>query len=1037
MNNYSLKKLLKSLDLDKSVVFKDKNDSSYNAQFHKDIQQKIESILPDAVYIFNTQPLILFFDLTEQDRDLSDLYKKVWSFDNTSIIFIIKKTDIEVFNALHFIKDQKQNTLEKIDISIDEIERLFNFWELESGNTWDWFQKEYIEKQRGKTHKKRVNERLFSNIKDVRNHLTSNNSLDENEANSLILRLIFIRYLIDRKIKIDDELIPGEVGNLDERRKNFIQLIKDPKKLNQVFLKLNERFNGVLFKENESTLTDHQAEYLSGVFAGELDGDDSLFKDFFFEIFDFSIIPVEVISGIYESLIDEEKRKLDSAVYTPSFLVDYILKDTVDEFLKNNKPEDCTIFEVAVGSGIFLVQSLRRIIEKEIELNGNEDKILFSEKIKKFAENNLYGIDINPQALKVTCFSIYIALLDYLDPADINIYQFPKLIDKNLFTSNFFGKLNDIGGLESADYEQVIKNVKPKFILGNPPWKSKKDDLIHTKWLNVSGTTVGRFEIAQSFLLKVKDFMSIDTKCALILTSTMFYNVAKTTRKFKNTVLNTYCIDKFFDLSAVKQSLFETQESPTSIIFFRLSKNNDHLHNTINHHSLKVNSFLKNFKMLVIEKFDQKEILQKHFIDNDWMFKVALYGNTLDFHFLKRFDNKKKLSSLIDNKNTFGGAGIKSNRGNDYAEDLIGLPLIENENISSIFTSISRSNKTLTSNDVWYESGRNKNLFLNPKILIKEQAKNWTDLVISFCEEKSVYKNGVNGISSTDDVLLKQLFSYLISDFYLYYIFLISSGWGTSTRPQTRWKEEYLSFPIIDIGYDEKTLLANLIEELLMSFKVFLKNQSKSDHSEFDLKFLYDESLEVPIDNKILIEINNIINNVYNITNYEKDIIDYVLKVSRYQFQESKQNNFTYEVDKNLLVLEEYAKIYLEEFSKIYTEEFIQVEIYPLKHFIAMNFIMKEEKPIKSIIYSKNKNIEMVLKALANKLSISEVVNTRDTEKNLYIQKDIKGFDDNSFYIIKPNEYKCWHKAMAWYDVAEFKEAIQEAEFNNSNKFAE
>ena len=1037
MDNYSLNKVLKSLDLDQSVVFRNKSNNTYDVQFHKDIQQKIESILPDAVYIFNSQPLILFFDLTKDNRDLSDLYKKVWSFDNTSIIFILKDTGIEVFNALNYIKDKKQNTLEKIDLSEDEIKKLFNLWELESGNTWDWFQKEYIEKQKGKTHRKRVNERLFSNIKEVRNHLTSDSSLNENEANSLILRLIFIRYLIDRKINIDNELIPGDVENLNERRRNFIQLIKDPENLNQLFIKLNKRFNGVLFKETEFVLTNNQADYLSGVFAGELDGDDSLFKNFFFEIFDFSIIPVEVISGIYESLIDEEKRKLDSAVYTPSFLVDYILKDTVDEFLKNNKPEDCTIFEVAVGSGIFLVQSLRRIIEKEIELNGNDDKILFSEKIKSFEENNLYGIDINPQALKVTCFSIYIALLDYLDPADINIYQFPKLIGKNLFESNFFGKLNNENNLESADFEETIKNIQPKFILGNPPWKSKKDDVIHTKWLTTNNKTVGNFEIAQSFLLRVKDFMTFDTKSALILTSTMFYNVSKTTRKFKKEVLNTYCIDKFFDLSAVKQSLFDTQESPTSIIFFQLSNNNEHFNNTVKHHSLKVNSFLKNFRMLVIEKFDQKEILQKHFIENDWMFKVALYGNTLDFHFINKVNyNKDTIFDFVKKGKLLKGAGIERGKDCKKFEGLIGLPIIENNDINEYYTLTSKS-KILSESDVYLSRGRNKDIFLGEKILLKEQSKNWNKPVISYVESDSVFRKGTFSISSNDKNFLKFLYTLLISDLYNYYLFYITGAWGIGTRPAIRFDDEYLNFPIVIANEKIKTKITQLFDSLLTPIKEFYLNNIKKDDTKFELKPANHKNPEPPINHNSLDKINNIIYELYDIKEYEKDLIDYVLNVSRYQFQESKQDLFTHKVDDDIELLKRYAEIYLNEFSKIYVDEYIQVEVYTLNHFIAMNFIMKEEKPDNPIIYSENKNIQSVLKSLANTLSVSEIVSTDNIEKNLFIQKDIKGFEDNAFYIIKPNEYKCWHRAMAWYDVAEFKEIIQEAELNELNKSAE
>src|SRR5690606_28231953 len=149
---------------------------SYGIDFHKDIKQRIEDIAPDAVYVFNSQPLILFFDFTiESSRDIDSLYTQVWSFDNTSIIFIIKDTGIEVFNALNYLKEE--NTLEPINLSVEKIKDLFNIWELESGNTWKWFQKEYIEKKKGKTHRKRVNERLFSNIKEVRNYLIANENL--------------------------------------------------------------------------------------------------------------------------------------------------------------------------------------------------------------------------------------------------------------------------------------------------------------------------------------------------------------------------------------------------------------------------------------------------------------------------------------------------------------------------------------------------------------------------------------------------------------------------------------------------------------------------------------------------------------------------------------------------------------------------------------------------------------------------------------------------------------------------------------------
>lgn len=1012
----SLNNLLNQLDLieNKAVFFRDEVDGEVFSRFSSDINKKLELIKPDAYYVFNNQPFILFFDLTSIksiERE-TEIHKQVWSFDNSPIVFVIKDTDVKVYNALSYSK--KEKSLDEIKLSQDEIEDKFSFWNLQSGTTWKWLQDDYYENNKKKDFRKRVNEKLFHNIKEVRQRLvdkSKHGSLTDNEANSLILRLIFIRYLIDREIKIDIDFISG--NDTKERRISFSNLIKTPERLNQLFAKLNANFNGALFKELDIQITNEQSIFLANVFKGEIEEQGSLFDGFYFEIFDFSIIPVEVISGIYESLIDPETRDLDSAVYTPSFLVDYILKDTVDKYLEENNTSECKIFEVAVGSGIFLVQSLRKMIEKEIELNGNSNKKIFSEKIREIAKNNLFGIDINKEALKVTCFSIYIALLDYQDPKDIEKYPFPNLIDENLFEANFFNI--------NHDFNEILKAKKTQFILGNPPWKSKKSDNFHTSWLTENNITVGNFEIAQSFLLRSKDFMQSYTKSALIVTSTMFYNVSKPTRAFKNKFLTTFCIDKFFDLSAVKQSLFEQQESPTSIIFYHLSNNNDYETNLVKHHGLKVNSFLRNFKMLVIEKFDQKEILQKHFIENDWMFKVSLYGNTLDFNFLKRLElNHNRISSLIDNKTIFGGAGIKSNKGNDFAEQLIGLPLIENSHVKEFYTPINSNNKILNKEDVWYESGRKEGLFFGDRILIKEQAKDWSRLVISYNDKDSVYKNGVNAISSKNTIDLKLVYSLMISELYSYFIYSISSGWGIATRPQTRWKEEFLSFPLVEINKPINEKLVGLVDDFLALLK---ENYSK------DLIF---ETL--PIDTNSLIHINSIINELYEIKPYEHDLINYVLEVSRYQFQESKQQKFLRKVDSDTEFLKKYAEIYIQEFEKIYEDEFIQVEIYPLNHFIAMNFVFSDKKPKNKIEFPKNKKDEKeVLQSLANNLSISQITDAKNSEHNLFIQKDIKGFEKNSFYIIKPNEFKCWHRAMAWYDVGEFKEAIEESELNSLN----
>ncbi len=970
-----------------------------------DTQKKLSIIQPSAFYLFNQQPFILFFDLSDNTNPgrEQEIHKQAWSFDQSPLVFIIKDTDIEIFNA--FVYDKEVSRLEKIKLKEGEkLIELFSFWNLQSGNIWTWLQENHYKKS---ILDKRVNQKLFENIKFVREILTNKNGeyfLEEDEANILILRLIFIRYLIDRGVKLEEAFITG--SSPTERKKSFIDLIEKPKKLNDFFEWLNGKFNGVLFKDTKIQLPKEKAKQLAQVFSGEMP--DGLFEgsDLYFEVFDFSIIPVELISGIYEALIDEETRKLHAAVYTPSFLVEYILTNTIDKFFqekKNKKIAECKIFDPAVGSGIFLVQSFRRMVDREMALTG-ENKIS-KNRLREIAQNNLFGIDINEQALKVTCFSIYVAMLDYIDPKSIlPVFHFPNLIGNNLFTANFFNTIDS--------FNTIINGNDVDFILGNPPWKSDRDE-VHINWLKANNKVVGRFEIAQSFLLRSKDFMKPKTVSALIVTSTIFYNISTPTKKFKQDFLKQFCVNRFFDLSAVRRLIFEEKNSPCAIVFYKLTKGEDFLTNVVRHLSVKSNLFLKYYKTLVIEKFDQKEIQQKHFIENDWMFKVALYGNTLDFNLLKKMNSKgKPIRDFIDNKIIFKGGGIHKGTKEKYEPfyPILNKPIIENADVNKYY-STSFNEEVITERDIYIKSGREAGMFFGKQLLIKEQAKNESELVISLCDKEYIFRSGIFTISSKiNPAQIELFFSFLITSLFEYFVYITSGSWGISTRPQIRLDEEYLSFPFFEVGENKKNKFLGLANDFLIPYKNFNKEFSLGDPQRNE---------------KVFIEINSMIEELYEIEGYEKDLINYVLDISRYQFQESKQQKIVRKVNNDNEVLEQYTDVFIEEFKGLYGDEYLQIQVFPLHHFIAMSFVFSQEKPKKNVITNEEVTNEgEVFRLISNNISISKVA------KDLYIQKDIKGFEENSFYIIKPNEYKCWHRAMAWYDVAEIKQTIEDAEID-------
>lgn len=1026
MKNNNLYRLLSELELisNDTVIFSDEKDKWDILSV--ETQKKLSKIKPDAVYVHSNIPFILFFDLSDKS-DLhreKKIHKQVWSFDQAPLMFVIKNEDIKIYNAFAYERNIKEHSgkLEELPIKTNYVKDIFSFWNLESGNTWTILQEQYLNSKGRNDYKKRVNQKLFENIKYVREHLAEELF---DCANTLILRLIFIRYLIDRNVQIDPKYISG--NSIVEKRISFSKLIKDNVRLNAFFEELNRVFNGVLFKENIEISVD-QATFLSYVFDEKENRQEvTLFDDtpdFYFDIFDFNIIPVELISGIYESLITEETRNADSAFYTPLFLVEHILSQTVDKFL-DEKRSECTVFDASVGSGIFLVQTFRRMVEREITLSGKSH--LSKERLSEIATKNLWGIDINPEALKVARFSIYIAILDYEEPSSImDKFHFGDL---NLYEADVF----ELDKNHILNTKIKTKDQKFDFILGNPPWKKDKTAK-HLEWVNennIYGKKVkGEMEIAQDFLLRIREFACEKTICSLIVSSPIFYNISTTAKQFKEQFLTSVDVISIFDLSPVRRYIFEgrkteidettrkktskTISNPALVITFKKTTGN-YRESLIEHTSVKSNIFTKLYKVLVVEKFDRKRIKQHYFIDNSWMFKVALYGNALDFLLLKKIERITTLKGWCKEKSITSGAGILKGTPKKVYSELINLPVNENDSIKQYYTP--KSNVLLSENEVYLESGRTLSLFDKNKLLIKEQAENESDIVISYNYNASVFRKGVFGLSSDNIEILNTLYSYLISDIYTYYIFISSCAWGVSTRPQIRFKEEFLSFPFIEVK--NKEILIQLVEDFLSPLKRY-----------------YSQDLPMgvpPINLGAKQAINNIINETYGITDdgYEKDIVDYVLNVSRYQFQESKQDRITRKVSYNETVLSDYVNVFFSELESIYTDEYIVAEIYHLNHFIAINFVFTELKPENKIIWINDKTDEkQILEKIAKTSSVSKI------SKEIFIQKDVKGFEQDSFYIIKPNEYKCWHRAMAWYDVSEIKSMIEDDEINLLNELA-
>lgn len=300
--------------------------SSLNGKISLQNIKSIKEVKPYAFYCIENKPFVLFFEKINNEYERKELNKKIWNMQIPVVVFDdIDK--IKIYNGSKLDTNEVSiELLEEIDKNDCNQETDFSFWNIINQRFWIKYKKNYSNKK--------LNELMLENIKYITEQLKEKYHISY--ATRLILRMIFIRYLIDKEIDIDYKDFPK---NINEAREKLIEITKDKKELYMLFEHLKDKFNGNLFELNneiyDENLNDDALKLLSDFLSGKLvlnSGQISLFN-----MYDFNIIPVELISNIYEILLGKEVQERDKAFYTPDYLVNYIIEQSIKPLLGNSK----------------------------------------------------------------------------------------------------------------------------------------------------------------------------------------------------------------------------------------------------------------------------------------------------------------------------------------------------------------------------------------------------------------------------------------------------------------------------------------------------------------------------------------------------------------------------------------------------------------------------------------------------------------------------------------------------------------------------
>jgi hypothetical protein len=747
-----------------------------------------------------------------------------------------------------------------------------------------------------------------------------------------------------------------------------------------------------------------------------------------FNLYNFNIIPIELISEIYEQFMWEKQDK-NSAYYTPSFLVDYILEKTVKKHLEKNK--NCRVFDPSCGSWIFLVESLRQIIENNIDNLNRLEKISPINKIdelKNIVENNIFWVDKDEQAISITIFSLCLTMLDYTNPKDITLFKFPTLKNKdwkwwkNLFVSDFFDLDNS--------FNNQINDID--FILWNPPWwkfSNKIDDKNHLEYIKIIekrywNRIIDNNQIAQSFLLRTKDFSNKSTKISLILPSkSILYNY--NALKFRDIWLKNFIITEILELSPVRKKLFVNAIPPTFIAFFRSENDIKKIENNIViHNSIKPNIFLDMLKILVIEKNDIKEIQQKYFIKYKFLWKVLLYWNVLDFNLIRRLkEDYKNINHTIEENKLISWWWIQI-----WWWDKIDSTKLIWKTFLDVWPSKKALDKFYINDKIldkfklkFLHRIRNEKLFDKwPKILLKEWlSKSDFSICSVYTENDYVFSKSITAVCWENKNILKSISWIINLDFGKY--FLLQQWSYLWIEREIITKEDFINLPVIE-SKEIANLVDNIQEKYIFINKFNLtedninKNQLKLEN-----QILEDKKVELEKEkNNLESKLNKLVLNSFNLSEIEKDLLNYTNDITIPLINNKKWPfNEVWKVE-----LKKYTQIFLDYFWETWNGKdwkFFEIDIYMNKYLVWINFKVVKEKRKEKIHFNNNEDI---FKEMSNLIELWEEKVT-DT---FYEQRDIRWFNKKSFYIVKYNQAKNWHKAVWQADLSEFISAIMKWE---------
>lgn len=734
------------------------------------------------VFEINGAPCIYMKSLSAEPtaEAIRNWHRTAWNHGLGRMLWVVTPTEIRVFNAFSpppaEVHD-RTHPAELLRCAVDDLEQLRKYEldriSLESGQFWATNVGSRI------TRDSRIDAELVRDL-GIASRLLIDRDCEPTQAYRLMLRTLFTAYLEAR------DVLPASL--FDElQATNFGEVLRRVGETRIFFERMRHTFNGDLFPpppaQDEAEYV-YQKQHLDvaravvtrqNLISGQLTFD--------FRQYDFEVIPIELISSIYEDFIykdDPSAAKAHGTHYTPVNLVDLVFSQVFDDHLFGKSlPNDAKILDLACGSGVFLVDAFRRLVARRVAAGEKLTRTL----VRNVLSSQIFGVDVSETAVEIAAFSLCLTAFE-LDPSPGSAQHLKfrhSLKGRNLFVGDAF---STTGFVDKVPFRTKQFSV----VVGNPPWNKPKgarsrsvaSSRSHIEYCAQQEPPIElpfRSPIDQAFIWRSRDFLHESGRIGLILDAKNFFSQEDQSLTSKRQLFSDLRARVMLNLSVLhNKKLFPTAEQPAMIfvaehctpmkgdtLVFASAERSDKFRK----HGI-VELFLERLNHLPLDRVREEPHL----------FKIASYGTARDRAILQTLYTKYEALEIVLNRwdTKFNRGFQKTKSSTPVPPELLGEPMLEAVQLQHF------SQSTADLPPFHYETmerARDPAIFQAPVFLVQQSLQK-DRLVAAVSGNDVVYSRTYFGVpvSPRDRWRLDLLNAYFNSSLAIYCFFLTATRFG-------------------------------------------------------------------------------------------------------------------------------------------------------------------------------------------------------------------------------------------------------------------